>query len=126
MLEICFDPDFAEEPVVAKARGQFGMQNLERDRPMVLDVLRKVHRRHAAPPQSPFDGVAVGEGQPDLSGCVRHGDGTAGGSSRSGGQPRSGDSQTFSWRERMAAITASVSGAGVAPYSAARRRRNSS
>ncbi len=40
---------------------QLGLQDLERDLAIVLEVLGEVHRGHAALAQFPLDAVAVGE-----------------------------------------------------------------
>jgi hypothetical protein len=54
--------DFAEEPVGAEHGRQLGMQHLDRHPPLVLQVLRQVHRGHAPAAQLTLDGVAISQG----------------------------------------------------------------
>src|SRR5207248_2547273 len=56
------DLDLAQEPLGAEGRREVRVQDLDRDRPMVLQVLREEHRRHAPATQLPLDRVAVGDG----------------------------------------------------------------
>ena len=62
MIEPRGELDLAKEAVRARGASQIGMQDLERDRPVVSQVLREVNRRHAAAAELALDGVAVGEG----------------------------------------------------------------
>ena len=62
MLEVGGGLDLTEEPLGADDRGQFGPQHLEGHLAVVLQVLRQVHRGHAAGAELPLDAVAVGEG----------------------------------------------------------------
>ena len=54
--------DFLDEPVGAEHGGEFGLQDLDRDLAIVLEVLGEVHRGHAARAQLALEAVAVGEG----------------------------------------------------------------
>ena len=45
------DLDFAEKAIVAERRCQLGMEDFDRDRSMVLEVLGEVDHRHAAAPE---------------------------------------------------------------------------
>ena len=61
MLQPGGDFDLAQEPPGAECRRELRVQNLDRDRPMVLQVLREEHRRHTPPTQLTLDRVAVSE-----------------------------------------------------------------
>ena len=50
---------FLEEAFRPEARGQFGMQHLDRHRPAILAVVGQEYRRHAAAPEFPVDGVGL-------------------------------------------------------------------
>ena len=63
MLQIRRGLDLGEEPLGADHRGELRPQHLDRDLAVVLEVLRQIHRRHAARAQLPLDAVAVGEGR---------------------------------------------------------------
>ena len=41
---------------------ELGVEHLERDGPVVLQIVREIHRRHAATSELPLEAVAVGEG----------------------------------------------------------------
>jgi hypothetical protein len=64
MLQPSGESDLSEKPVAAEAHGELGMQSLERDRPVVSQVMREVHRRHAASTQLALNRVAVAQGAP--------------------------------------------------------------
>ena len=53
VLEIGGGLDLAQEPLGADHRGQLGAQDLDRDLAVVLEVLREVHRGHAALARAP-------------------------------------------------------------------------
>ena len=59
MLELGGDADFAEEPVGTEGGGQFGMQHLERDRPIVLEVVGQEDGGHAPAAGLTLDGVGA-------------------------------------------------------------------
>jgi hypothetical protein len=61
VLQVGGDLDLLEEPLGADHGGQFRPQHLERDLAVVLDVVRQVHRRHAALAQLALDDVAIGD-----------------------------------------------------------------
>ena len=48
--------------VGAQCRAQVGLQQLDRDVPVVTEIEREIHRGHAAGPDFPLDPVTVGEG----------------------------------------------------------------
>ncbi len=56
------DLDLPEKPLGSEGGGQLGMQDLERDEPVVLDVAGQVDGRHPAATELPLEGVAVLEG----------------------------------------------------------------
>jgi hypothetical protein len=60
MLEIRRRLDLGEKPLGAEGRGEFGVEDLERDLAIVTDVAREIHGRHAAVADLPLDFVAVG------------------------------------------------------------------
>ena len=66
MLQVRRDLDLGEKPVDAKHGAEFGLQDLERDLTVVLEVAGEVHRRHAAFADFANDGVAAGEGRVEL------------------------------------------------------------
>jgi hypothetical protein len=51
--------DLALEALGAKCRGQVGMQHLERDRPVVLQVMGEIDRGHATAPELALEPVAL-------------------------------------------------------------------
>ena len=51
MLESCGEADLSLEPVGSEAGCEFRMENLERDRPVVLEIVREEHRGHPAAPK---------------------------------------------------------------------------
>ena len=61
VLEVGGELDLGQEPLGADHGRELRAQQLERDLAVVLQVLREVHRRHAAGADLTFDPVAVGE-----------------------------------------------------------------
>ena len=61
VLQTCGGADLAQEPFAAKRRAQVGMQHLDRDIALVLEVVREIHRRHAAGAKFALDAVPVRE-----------------------------------------------------------------
>ncbi len=59
MLEPGGDFYLPEETIGAEARGQLWAQDLDGDHAVVLQVLRQVHRPHAALPQCALEAIAV-------------------------------------------------------------------
>jgi hypothetical protein len=55
------DGDFAEESVGAEGATEPGVEQLERHRPIVPEVVHQVHGGHAAPSQLTFQPVTDGE-----------------------------------------------------------------
>jgi len=64
--------DLAEEPLGTEGMSQFGTQHLQRDAPLVPEVLGQVHRRHPAGAKRALEAVPVGEGGRELRGDVGH------------------------------------------------------
>ena len=61
MLQPRRGADFGEEALTAQYCAQVGMP-LDRHIALVFDVVREIHRGHAAGAEFPLDAVAVGEG----------------------------------------------------------------
>ena len=61
VLEAGGDGDLAQEALGAERLAQLGVEHLERDRPVVLEVVDQVDRGHAAPAELALDFVAVVE-----------------------------------------------------------------
>ena len=55
------DADLPQESLGHQRGRQLRVQHLDRHLPRVLELLRQIHRRHAAMPELPLDGVPVGE-----------------------------------------------------------------
>src|SRR3989441_421755 len=61
MLQPGGDLDLPHEPLGSERRRELRAEDLDRNRPMMLQVLRQEHRRHAPLTQLPLDRVAVGD-----------------------------------------------------------------
>src|SRR5204863_4399815 len=61
MPEVCCIGDLAEESHVTEGGREVGAQNLERDRSIVLEIVREIHRRHAAGAELTLDTITIGE-----------------------------------------------------------------
>ncbi len=59
MLQPGGELDLAEEALGAERGGQLGVEHLERDRAVVLQVLGEEDRGHAAAPELPLEGVVT-------------------------------------------------------------------
>jgi hypothetical protein len=55
------EADLPLEPFEAEGGGEAGVEHLERDRPVVLEIVRQVDRGHAAAADLPAQLVAAGE-----------------------------------------------------------------
>ena len=55
MLQVGGDPDLAQEALATKRCGEFRMQHLEGDGPVVLDVVREEDGGHATPAEFALD-----------------------------------------------------------------------
>ena len=74
MLQPGGEADLPLEPLGAEAGGQVQMEHLERDRPVVPEVLRQPDRGHAAAAELALEGVAVPQSRAQC--CYRIGHGT--------------------------------------------------
>ena len=72
VLELRRSLDLLHEPVGAEHGGEFGPQHLQRNLAVVLQVLGKIDRGHAAFAESALDAVAVGEGSGEVLGVFSH------------------------------------------------------
>ncbi len=59
MLEAGCELDLAQESLGAEDRRELGVQHLERDQPLVLDVVGEIDRGHAAAAELAFEAVAA-------------------------------------------------------------------
>jgi hypothetical protein len=72
VLEIGSRLDFLDEPIGPEHGGEFGTENLHRDRAVVFEIVGKVDRSHATFAQMALDPVAVGEGGREPGGVLGH------------------------------------------------------
>ena len=70
MLQPRRDLDFAEEALVADAKSQFRMQDLDRDGPLVPEAAREIHRGDAVAAELTLDDVPASQG--GCQACGRH------------------------------------------------------
>ena len=66
VLERGGDADLAEEPLAAQHRRQLGLEHLDGDPPVVLQVLSEKHDRHPAVAELPLHAVSIAEGCREL------------------------------------------------------------
>ena len=64
--------DFHHEPVGADDGGELGLEDLEGDLAIVLEILGQVHGGHAALAELPLDAVAIGEGGDEAGKRIGH------------------------------------------------------
>jgi hypothetical protein len=62
MLEVRGDADLAEKPLRSQYTREVGVQHLERDLAIVLQVTREIDRGHPAPAELVLEHVAVAQG----------------------------------------------------------------
>ena len=62
MLEPGGELDLAEEAIGAQHGRELGVEDLQGDQTVMLDVPGQVHRRHAAAAELPLEDIAVAEG----------------------------------------------------------------
>src|SRR5207253_3791390 len=72
VLEVRGDADFAQEPFSAERGSHFGMEDLDGDGAIVLDVVREKHGRHAAAAHLALDLVGATESMSDQPADVGH------------------------------------------------------
>jgi len=77
MVEPRGDGDFPQEPLGAEHGGQLGPQHLEGDGPVVLQIVGKIDRGHAAPTELALDPVATGQRRGEAGRGAAHGEGDA-------------------------------------------------
>ena len=65
-------PDFPLEALRAEGGGELGVQDLERDRAVVPEIVGQEHRGHATPPQLALEPVAVSQAALELFAEVCH------------------------------------------------------
>jgi hypothetical protein len=73
MLERRRGLDLLDEPLGAEDRRQLGPQHLDRDLPVVLQVLGQIHRRHPTLAEVTFEAIAVGQGGGEAARDLGHG-----------------------------------------------------
>jgi hypothetical protein len=61
MVEARRNRDFAEEALVTERSGQFGSENLQCDKTIVLQIMREIYSRHTATAQLTMKGVVLSE-----------------------------------------------------------------
>ena len=79
MLEPGREPDLALEPLRAERRRELGMQDLERDQAVVLEVAREVDGGHPAAAELALEGVTVAKRVCERYCCLGHGRRASGG-----------------------------------------------
>ena len=62
VLQAGAEPDLTEEALRAQGGGELGAHDLERDRPVVLQVVGQPDRGHAAAAELALERIAVGQG----------------------------------------------------------------
>jgi hypothetical protein len=62
MLQAGGDPDLLKESLRSERGGELGAQDLERDGPIVPEIVGEVDRGHAAASELALDAVAIGQG----------------------------------------------------------------
>jgi hypothetical protein len=60
----CGEPDLAQEALGPDRVRQLGVQHLEGDLALVLEVASEMDGGHAAAPELALDAVAIGQGRP--------------------------------------------------------------
>ena len=61
MLEPSGRPDLAQETLRTEGGTEVGVEDLEGDRAVVLEVVREIDPRHPAPAELALESVALGE-----------------------------------------------------------------
>lgn len=79
VLQAGGDANFLEEAGRAQGRSQLGMEKLQRDRAIVLEIVREVDHSHPTPPKLALDSVTIGEGDRQVSERLDHGPASDGG-----------------------------------------------
>ena len=76
MLQVGGGLDLGQEPLRAEDRRELGPEHLERDLPVVPQVVREVDRGHAALPDLALEAVPVGERGRQVRERLGHGPGS--------------------------------------------------
>jgi hypothetical protein len=66
MLQASGQLDFPLKALGAERRGQLRMEDLQRNRPVMAQVMGEIHRRHTTAPEFALDTVAVDKGRSQL------------------------------------------------------------
>ena len=67
------DLDLAQEPLGTDRQGDLAVEDLERDLPAMLEIVREEDGRHAPAPQLAVEAIALGQGAREVFGSVgRH------------------------------------------------------
>lgn len=61
MAQLGRDPDFLEKTIGPEGLGQTGIQDLDRDHPVVPHIASQVHGGHATAPQFALEPIPLGE-----------------------------------------------------------------
>src|SRR5437763_13478905 len=72
MLQARRGPDLDDESLGSEHRRQLGLEHLDRDLAIVLEVVGEIDRRHAALAQLALDAVAIGECSRQTEGGFGH------------------------------------------------------
>src|SRR5439155_26556172 len=73
MCEPGHDLDLAQEPIGSDRRRDVAVEDLDRDLPAMLEVVREEDRRHSAAPQLAVEAIALGQSPREVFGSVgRH------------------------------------------------------
>jgi hypothetical protein len=70
VLQAGGDPDLPEEPLGSERGGELGAQHLERDGPIVPEVVGEIDGGHAATAKLALDPIAIGQGGREEGRCV--------------------------------------------------------
>ena len=82
--------DFGEEAIAAECSTEIGVQHLDGDVAVVLEIMREIHGGHPAGAELAVDAIAVGEGQVQACDDVRVHGAAELGIRATGGQPNRG------------------------------------
>ena len=74
MLQVGRGLDLRQEALRAHDGGQLGLEDLERDLAVVLQIAGQIHEGHPALPQLSLEGVAAGQRFAETRGQIEHGD----------------------------------------------------
>jgi hypothetical protein len=72
VLQVGGESNLAQEALWTKRSSEVGVEDLERDRPLVLKVTGEIYNRHPPAPELALEEVAVVKSVPELDGDVGH------------------------------------------------------